>query len=63
MMVTWLKFWAAQAASRNERKQRFALIEAAYPLQLPSMYRSAGRRVVRTARAHHPQFLEDRVHG
>ena len=68
MMVTWLKIWAAQAASRTERKQRFALIEAAYPLQLSASFQSADRRVVRgraltwQGRPHHPPILEGAGH-
>ena len=52
-MRKWLTLWAAQAASRTERKQRFALIESAYPQQRSTLLRSAGRRPGRVGRLHH----------
>lgn len=54
MMITWLKNWAAQAASDSERRQRFALIEAAYLRQHPLAYRSESRRLARANRPRDP---------
>ena len=49
-MKRWLKFWAAQAATREEQKQRTALIEAAYPQQRGSSFMSPVRRMGRGMR-------------
>lgn len=54
MITTWLKFWADQADSRAERKQRLALIDAHFPHQRISQTRTAGRRSVRGSRPNCP---------
>lgn len=58
MITTWLKMWAEQAASRAERKQRFALIEANFPHARVSSFRpvSKHREAARSGRP--PQPME-----
>jgi hypothetical protein len=60
-MKTWLKFWIAQAASHSERRQRFALVEAAYPLPISLPFRPAGRRQGRGGRSHH-SMVDEKCH-
>lgn len=60
-MKTWLKSWIAQATSQTERKQRFALIEAAYPLPISLPFRSTGRRSNRGGRSHH-SMVDEKCH-